>query len=72
MKTTEALTAATHDASILGADTRLPARPASPQPQGLRRSSATTFIHENPWSSALLALGAGMLLGLLGRRMGNG
>ena len=72
MKTTEALTAASHEASILGADTRVPARPASSQPQAPGLSSATTFIHENPWSSALLALGGGILLGLLGRRLANG
>ena len=72
MKNTEALAAASHDASLLGIDTTtLPSRPDSPQPRSPRSllSSATTLVHDNPWYAATLALGAGVILGLLGRRL---
>jgi ElaB/YqjD/DUF883 family membrane-anchored ribosome-binding protein len=67
MKPSEALTAASHDASTLGIDTTAAA--TSPQARSSSLiSSARDLVHDNPWYAALLATGAGILLGLLLRR----
>ena len=67
MRTAEALTAATHEASLLGTDTRFTGRAGSPQPQARRSllSSARDLVHDSPWYAAVLAVGAGIVVGLL-------